>query len=58
NDRARRFSFREAAYLQGFGNLVFPETERASMNMKYTVVGNAVPPPLFEAVARGIPDIW
>lgn len=58
NDRARRFSFREAAYLQGFGNLFFPETERASMNMKYTVVGNAVPPPLFEAVARGIPDIW
>lgn len=58
NERARRFSFREAAYLQGFGNLVFPETERASMNMKYTVVGNAVPPPLFEAVARCIPDIW
>ena len=58
NERARRFSFREAAYLQGFSNLVFPETERASMNMKYTVVGNAVPPPLFEAVARSLPDIW
>ena len=58
NGRARRFSFREAAYLQGFGNLVFPETERASMNMKYTVVGNAVPPPLFEAVARSLPNIW
>ncbi|ELY6270219.1 DNA cytosine methyltransferase [Cronobacter turicensis] len=58
NDRARRFSFREAAYLQGFGDLAFPETERASMNMKYTVVGNAVPPPLFEAVARSLPDIW
>ena len=55
---ARRFSFREAARLQGFGDLVFPETERASMNMKYTVVGNAVPPPLFEAVAKGLPDIW
>lgn len=56
---ARRFSFREAAYLQGFGDLVFPDTERASMNMKYTVVGNAVPPPLFEAVARALPDdIW
>lgn len=58
NDRARRFSFREAAHLQGFGNLVFPETERASMNMKYTVVGNAVPPPLFEAVAKALPAIW
>ncbi|HBT3146230.1 TPA: DNA (cytosine-5-)-methyltransferase [Klebsiella aerogenes] len=57
--RARRFSFREAAHLQGFGDLVFPETERASMNMKYTVVGNAVPPPLFEAVATALPaELW
>lgn len=56
---ARRFSFREAAHLQGFGDLLFPETERASMNMKYTVVGNAVPPPLFEAVAKALPqELW
>lgn len=55
---ARRFSYREAGRLQGFGDIIFPETERASMNMKYTVVGNAVPPPLFEAVAKAIPDIW
>jgi len=55
---ARRFSFREAARLQGFGDIIFPETERASMNMKYTVIGNAVPPPLFEAVAKSLPDIW
>lgn len=55
---ARRFSYREAGRLQGFGDLIFPETERASMNMKYTVVGNAVPPPLFEAVAKAIPNIW
>lgn len=56
---ARRFSFREAAHLQGFGDLVFPKTERASMNMKYTVVGNAVPPPLFEAVAKALPqELW
>ncbi|EIY5069023.1 DNA cytosine methyltransferase [Klebsiella quasipneumoniae] len=55
---ARRFSFREAARLQGFGDLIFPDTERASMNMKYTVVGNAVPPPLFEAVAKALPNIW
>lgn len=55
---ARRFSFREAALLQGFGDIVFPETESASMNMKYTVVGNAVPPPLFEAVANNLPNIW
>ncbi|TWX74261.1 DNA (cytosine-5-)-methyltransferase, partial [Klebsiella pneumoniae] len=55
---ARRFSYREAARLQGFGDLIFPETEKASMNMKYTVVGNAVPPPLFEAVAKALPKIW
>ncbi|WP_431644035.1 DNA cytosine methyltransferase [Enterobacter hormaechei] len=58
DERARRFSYREAARLQGFGDIMFPETERASMNMKYTVIGNAVPPPLFEAVAKSLPDIW
>ncbi len=55
---ARRFSYREAALLQGFRDIVFPETEYASMKMKYTVVGNAVPPPLFEAVAKSLPNIW
>ncbi|HHH1685341.1 TPA: DNA cytosine methyltransferase [Yersinia enterocolitica] len=57
--RARRFSYREAALLQGFSDLVFPDTETGSLNMKYTVVGNAVPPPLFEAVAKALPNfIW
>lgn len=56
---ARRFSYKEASLLQGFNDLIFPENDRSSMKMKYTVVGNAVPPPLFEAVARAIPkDIW
>jgi DNA (cytosine-5)-methyltransferase 1 len=55
---ARRFSYREAAALQGFGDLVFPDTEKGSMNMRYTVAGNAVPPPLFEAVAGALPTIW
>lgn len=58
NDPARRFSYEEAAALQGFDGLVFPDTEKSSLNMRYTVVGNAVPPPLFEAVVRAIPDIW
>ncbi len=54
---ARRFSYREAACLQGFPrDFRFPDT--AGLKMKYTVVGNAVPPPLFEAVARALPDIW
>ncbi|MGZ8218907.1 DNA cytosine methyltransferase [Methylomagnum sp.] len=56
--RARRFSYREAARLQGLGDLVFPDTRSGSLGMRYTVVGNAVPPALFEAVARALPDVW
>ncbi|WP_186169821.1 DNA cytosine methyltransferase [Burkholderia gladioli] len=56
---ARRFSYREAARIQGFSqDFVFPETRYASLAMKYRVVGNAVPPPLFEAVASTLPNIW
>ena len=57
--RARRFSYREAACLQGFvKDFEFPETKHSSLNMKYKVIGNAVPPPLFEAVAKSLPNIW
>ncbi len=56
---ARRFSYREAARLQGFSkNFVFPDTKFGSLDMRYKVAGNAVPPPLFEAVARALPDVW
>lgn len=56
NAPARRFSYREAARLQGFGeHFVFPET--FGMSSRYKVVGNAVPPPLFEAVARALPEL-
>jgi DNA (cytosine-5)-methyltransferase 1 len=60
DEPARRFSYREAARLQGFGrDFIFPETDRGSLDMKYKVAGNAVPPPLFEAVARALPaGIW
>lgn len=59
DDRARRFSYREAARLQGFTrDFILPETENSSLTMKYKVVGNAVPPPLFEAVTNALPDIW
>lgn len=58
-DRARRFTYREAARIQGFAkDFAFPETAAASLDMKYKVAGNAVPPPLFEAVAKQIPNIW
>ncbi len=57
--RARRFSYREAARLQGFSrDFTFPDTERGSLDMRYKVAGNAVPPPLFESVARALPDVW
>ncbi|MCX7258640.1 MAG: DNA cytosine methyltransferase [Polaromonas sp.] len=57
---ARRFSYREAARLQGFvKDFIFPETTAGSVDMRYKVIGNAVPPPLFEAVARALPSgIW
>ena len=53
----RRFSYEEAALLQGFDNsFVFPDN--GGLMVKYKVVGNAVPPPLFAAVANALPDIW
>lgn len=56
---ARRFSYREAARLQGFSdNFTFPDTPLGSLDMRYKVAGNAVPPPLFEAVARALPLLW
>lgn len=57
---ARRFSYREAARLQGFSkDFKFPDTESGSLDMRYKVAGNAVPPPLFEAVAKALPaGIW
>lgn len=57
--RARRFSYREAARLQGFAkSMTFPDGKHDSLNMRYTVVGNAVPPPLFQAVASSLPPVW
>jgi DNA (cytosine-5)-methyltransferase 1 len=56
NKPARRFSFKESAILQGFPkDFIFPN---GSLEKKYTVIGNAVPPPLFEVIVKSIPDIW
>ena len=55
----RRFSYNEAARLQGFGRDFFlPDTNNSNMRMKYQVVGNAVPPQLFKEVAISLPEIW
>lgn len=53
----RRFSYYEAARLQGF-NTDFTLPDTVGIRMKYKVIGNAVPPPLFEAVTRALPNIW
>lgn len=56
---ARRFSYKEAARLQGFGSKFrFPDTAAGTLDMRYTVAGNAVPPPLFQAVAQNLPNLW
>ena len=58
-NRARRFSYREAARLQGLQrDMIFPDSPAGSLDNRYTVIGNAVPPPLFEAVAKELPLIW
>lgn len=59
DEPARRFSYREAARLQGFSKeFVFPDTATGSLDMRYKVAGNAVPPPLFYAVANALTPIF
>jgi DNA (cytosine-5)-methyltransferase 1 len=49
---ARRLSFLECAALQGFP---YPKRfESQSLKLRYRAIGNAVPPPLFEAVAKAV----
>jgi len=50
--RARRFSYLECAALQGFPK---PEAFDVSpVKLRFRAIGNAVPPPLFEAVAKAL----
>lgn len=53
---ARRLSYPEAARIQGFRrSMKFPEG--VGLRMRYRVVGNAVPPPVFRAVAAALTAI-
>lgn len=53
DSRARRFSFREAARLQGFQrHWKFPE--HGSIRQRYKAIGNAVPPPLFTNIGLAL----
>lgn len=54
--RARRLSYKECAALQGFPrSFVWSE---GSVRARFQMIGNAVPPPLFEAVLQAFPKIW
>ena len=52
-EKARRLSFKEAAALQDLAGWNFPDTAR--LMQKYQVIGNAVPPLLFQQVVEAIP---
>jgi DNA (cytosine-5)-methyltransferase 1 len=54
--RARRFSYRECAALQGFPRQFV--WNRGSVRERFQMIGNAVPPPLFKAVASKLQDLW
>jgi DNA (cytosine-5)-methyltransferase 1 len=54
--RARRLSYRECAALQGF-----PRTyvwNRGTVRERFQMIGNAVPPPMFEAVVSQLNKLW
>ena len=53
---ARRFAYRECAALQGF-----PKSfvwKRGTIRDRFQMIGNAVPPPLFEAVVKNLENLW
>ena len=51
---ARRLSYKEAAALQDLGDWEFPET--AGLMTKYKVIGNAVPPLVFQRIVEALPE--
>ena len=54
--KVRRLSFTECAALQGFPREW--RWRKGAIPTRYRLIGNAVPPPLFEAVIRALPPIW
>jgi DNA (cytosine-5)-methyltransferase 1 len=53
---ARRFAYRECAALQGFPRSFV--WKRGSVRDRFQMIGNAVPPPLFEAVVTKLEGLW
>ncbi len=54
--RARRLSYKECAASQGFPPMF--KWDHGTVRERFQMIGNAVPPPLFEAVVRALPPIW
>lgn len=54
--RARRFSYRECALLQGFPRSF--KWNRGTVRDRFQMIGNAVPPPLFRAVVKSLENLW
>lgn len=53
---ARRLAYRECAALQGFPRSF--KWKRGSVKERFQMIGNAVPPPLFEAVVLNLTPLW
>jgi DNA (cytosine-5)-methyltransferase 1 len=53
---ARRLAYKECAALQGFPRNF--RWNRGSVRERFQLIGNAVPPPLFAAVASALNDLW
>lgn len=53
---ARRMSYRECAALQGFPKRF--KWNRGTVRERFQMIGNAVPPPLFEAVVANLGGLW
>ena len=53
---ARRLAYRECAALQGFPKSF--KWKRGSVKDRFQMIGNAVPPPLFESVVSNLNDLW
>lgn len=54
--RVRRLNYLECAALQGFPRSF--KWRRGTIRDRFQMIGNAVPPPMFRAVARALPPIW
>jgi DNA (cytosine-5)-methyltransferase 1 len=54
--RARRFSYRECALLQGFPRSF--RWEKGTVRDRFQMIGNAVPPPLFRSVLKPLDSLW